>query len=192
MIIKDCIVTDRLILRRFVAGDEEDVLALMSDDYICKMTGSKPYKTIDEAKRFMDEWADGAYAITERGDDKVIGIIQTPCFWWRRWAGIGYWLAEEYRGRGYMTEAVEVVKEILFANWWCDELRIYVFVGNEASRSVALKCGFHPVYEAYKDSVYSRYGKVESEECFVMTAGEYEWERGGESFWSTGSLSTAA
>ena len=37
MIIKDCIVTGRLILRRFVGGDEDDVLALMSDDYICRM-----------------------------------------------------------------------------------------------------------------------------------------------------------
>ena len=189
---KDCIVTDRLILRRFVAGDEEDVLALMSDDYICRMAGIHPFKSLGEARRFMDNWEWDAYAVTERGEDKVIGIIQTPELWWFRRAEIGYWLAEGYRGKGYMTEAVQAVKEVLFSKCWCEEVRIQVYVGNEASRSVALKCGFHPMYEAYKDSVYSRYGRVESEETFVMTAGEYEWERRGEAFWSTGSLGAAA
>ena len=183
--IRNCFLTERLVLRPFVDGDEEDVLALMSDDYICRMAGIKPFKTLDEARRFMDNWADEAYAITERNSDTVIGIIQTPCCWWNRWAGIGYWLAEEYRGRGYMTEAVEAVKEILFSNWWCDEILLHVYVGNEASRNVALKCGLRPKYEAYKDCIYSPYGRAESEECFSMTRGDYEWERRGEPFYST-------
>ena len=192
MIIKDCIVTDRLILRRFVGGDEEDVLALMGDDYICRMAGIPPLKTVGEARRFMDTWAREAYAITERSDDKVIGIVQTPLCPWDRMAEIGYWLAEDYRGRGYVTEAVEAVKDSLFDWRWCDELRIQVFVGNEASRKVALKCGFHLLYEAYRDSVYSPYGRVESEECFVMTRGEYEWERRGIPFYTTAPLRRAA
>ena len=192
MIVKDCIVTDRLILRRFVGGDEEDVLALMSDDYICRMAGFHPFKTVGETKKFMDIWAGEAYAITERSDDRVIGIVQTPIYPWEARAEIGYWLAEDCRGRGYMTEAVEAVKDSLFGEWWCDELRIRVFVGNEASRNVALKCGFHPEYESYRDSIYSPYGRVESEECFVMTRGEYEWERRGMPFFSTDPLLVAA
>ena len=193
MIIKDCILTDRLILRSFVCGDEEDVLALMSDDYICRMAGIRPFKTIGEVKKFMNIWADGAYAITERSDDRVIGVVQTPIFPWDGRAEIGYWLAEDCRGRGYMTEAVEAVKDFLFRTWWwCDELWIHVFVGNEASRNVALKCGFHPMYESYKDSVYSPYGRVESEESFVMTRGEYEWERRGMPFFTTDPLIRAA
>lgn len=183
--IRNCILTERLVLRPFVDGDEEDVLALMSDDYICRMAGIKPFKTLAEARRFMDNWSDEAYAITERDSDTVIGIIQTPCYWWNRWAGIGYWLAEEYRGHGYMTEAVEAVKEILFSNWWCDEILLHVYVGNEASRNVALKCGLRPKYEEYKDCIYNPYGRAESEECFSMTRGDYEWERRGKPFYST-------
>lgn len=192
MIEKDCIVTDRLILRRFVGGDEEDVLALMGDDYICRMAGIHPFKTIEEARWWMDDWDGGAYAITERSDDRVIGIVQTPIFPWYGRAEIGYWLAEDCRGRGYMTEAVKAVKDSLFGEWWCDELRIRVFVGNEASRNVALMCGFHPEYESYRDSIYSPYGRVESEECFVMTRGEYEWERRGMPFYTTATLRRAA
>ena len=183
--IGDCILTERLVLRPFEDGDANDVLALMSDDYICRMAGIKPFKTIDEAKAFMANWSFEAYAMTEKGGDKVIGIIQMPCLWWRDAVGLGYWLAAEYRGRGYMTEAIEAVKKRLFQDWWCDEILLYVFVGNEASRNVALKCGFRPKYEAYKESIYSPYGTVESEECFTITRGDYEWEQRGEEFYST-------
>ena len=183
--IRNCILTERLALRSFVDGDEEDVLALMSDDYICRMAGIKPFKSIDEAKAFMDNWECEAYAMTEKGSDKVIGIIQMPYIWRERVVCLGYWLAAEYRRRGYMTEAVEAVKEMLFDNRWCDEILVYVFVGNEASRNVALKCGFRPKYESYKDSVYNPYGRVESEECFSITRGDYEWEQRGEDFYST-------
>ncbi|MBQ1648745.1 MAG: GNAT family N-acetyltransferase, partial [Bacteroidales bacterium] len=121
------------------------------------------------------------------GDDKVIGIIQTPCFRWAGVAGLGYWLAKEYRGQGYMTEAVQAVKEILFDTWWCDKIMLYVYEGNDASRRVAVKCGFHLSYEDYKECAYSAYGRWVSKECFVMTSGEYEWERRGEDFYTTAS-----
>lgn len=183
--IEDCILTERLVLRPFKEGDAKEVLALMSDDYICRMAGIKPFKTIDEARAFMAYWDGEIFAMTEKGGDKVIGIIQTPFLWWRDAAGLGYWLAAEYRGRGYMTEAIEAVKKRLFQNWWCDEILLYVFVGNEASRNVALKCGFRLKYESYKESIYSPYGRVESEECFSITRGDYEWEQRGEDFYST-------
>ena len=183
--IRNCILTERLVLRPFEDGDAEDVLALMSDDYICRMAGIKPFKTIDETKVFMDNWDGDILAMTEKGCDKVIGIIQMPCFWWKGTVGLGYWLAAEYRGRGYMTEAIKAVKKRLFMDQWCDEILLYVFVGNEASRNVALKCGFRLKYEAYNESVYSPYGTVESEECFSITLADYEWELRGEDFYST-------
>ena len=192
MILSNCILTERLILRPFVDGDEEEVFALMSDDYICKMAGIKPYETVEEAESFMERWRNEAYAITERDNDKVIGIIQTPCFPWSGFAGLGYWLAEEYRGRGYMTEAVEAVKEELFGCWWCDMIMLYVYEDNPASRNVAIKCGFHLDYEKYKEIAYSDYGRWVSKECFVMTSGEYEWERRGEDFYTTAEMESAA
>jgi ribosomal-protein-alanine N-acetyltransferase len=192
MFTPDQITTDRLILRRFKEEDLNDVFALMSDDYICKMAGIPIFKTLERAKRFMDNWEEDAYAITEKGCDKVIGIIQISSLWWRREAHLGYWLSEEYRGKGYMTEVVKAVCEVTFAEWWCEEIRIYVYVGNEASKNVALKCGFYPKDESYKDMVYSHYGTVESEECFIKTAGDYEWELRGKSFYTTAAAKEAA
>lgn len=185
MSFRDCIVTERLILRRFDEGDAEEVFALLSDDYICKWFGVSPFKSLAQTRAFMADWHDGAFAITERGSDKVIGLMQTPRTGWFR-AEIGYLLSAEYRGLGYMTEAVEAVKAYLFEEkYWCEEIRIYVFSGNDASQNVALKCGFYPKYEAYRDCIYSPYGRAESEECFSITRGDYEWQRRGVSFYST-------
>jgi RimJ/RimL family protein N-acetyltransferase len=189
----DCITTDRLTLRRFTEEDKEDVFALMSDTYIAEKAGFKPFKSIDEVLRFMRNWEHGAFAVTERGNDTVIGIIQTPRFFWESRVEIGYWLADGYRGLGYMTEAVEAVKSYLFDEmWWCDEIRIYVFDGNDASSKVAQKCGFFPLYDDYKENIYSPFGKVESELAFSMTRGDYEWEKRGVSSFSTETMKAAA
>ena len=74
----DCIVTERLILRKLTEKDAKDVLALMSDDYTARMTGFRPISSIEEAIAFIDEWkGEYSFAVTERSDDRVIGIIQT-------------------------------------------------------------------------------------------------------------------
>ena len=193
MTYSDCIVTDRLILRRFVEEDLEDVFALMSDSYIAEKAGFKPFKSLESVQSFMRNWSDGAYAITERSSDIVIGIIQLPCFFWESRVEIGYWLDEDYRGMGYMTEAIEAVKAFVFENFrWCREIRIYVYEGNDASSNVALKCGFFPVYEAYKENVYSLFGKVESELLYSITRADYEWEKRGLPYFSTDTLNAAA
>ncbi len=185
MSFKDCIVTERLILRRFDEGDAEEVFALLSDDYICKWMGVRPFKSLAQTRAFMADWRYDAFAITERGSDRVIGLMQTPQTGWFE-AGIGYLLSAEYRGLGYMTEAVKAATAYLFEEkFWCEEIRIQVFCGNDASRNVALKCGFYPKYEAYHDCIYSPYGRAESEECFSITRADYEWQGRGVSFYST-------
>lgn len=192
MVFSDCIVTERLILRPFVDEDKDDVFALMSDDYICKMAGIKPYKTVEEAENFTRLWRNESYAITERDNDKVIGVVQTPSYPWIGFAGLGYWLAEEYRGRGYMTEAIEAVKRELFMTWWCNEIVLFVYEDNPASRNLAIKCGFHLDCKRYQELAYSEYGRWVSKECFEMTKGDYEWERRGEDFYTTAEKKSAA
>ena len=61
---------------------------------------------------------------------------------YRRSAEIGYWLGQEYWGRGITTEAVRAVTEYGFAHF--DLCRIYacVFEWNVASMRVLEKAGF--------------------------------------------------
>ena len=176
----ECIVTDRLIIRPLHSGDENDVLEILRDDYTARMVGFKPFESLDEAALFISRWEYSGYAITERCSDTVIGILQFPMNFHKRTARIGYCLGEQYRGKGYMTEAVEAIKEYAFTIAWMDEIELHVFCGNEPSRNVALKCGFHPDYESYKENIFSPYGTVESEERFTITSEDFEWEQRGE------------
>lgn len=60
----------------------------------------------------------------------------------RRSAEIGYWLGEEYWGRGIATEALQAVTDYAFQNF--DLCRIYagVFEWNPASMRVLEKAGY--------------------------------------------------
>lgn len=83
-----------------------------------------------------------AFAITV--DDKVIGSIgvfrQENIH--RQTAELGYYIAEEYWGKGIMTEAVKQICDYAFQN--SDIIRIYAepFSYNQASCRVLEKAGF--------------------------------------------------
>ena len=83
-----------------------------------------------------------AYAITV--DDKAVGSIgafrQSNIH--RQTAELGYYLAEEYWGKGLMTEAIKKICKIIFDT--TDILRIYAepFAYNIGSRRALEKAGF--------------------------------------------------
>lgn len=83
-----------------------------------------------------------AFAIT--ADNKVIGSIgvfrQENIH--RQTAELGYYISEEYWGKGIMTEAVKQICEHVFSN--SDIIRIYAepFAHNSASCRVLEKAGF--------------------------------------------------
>ena len=99
-----------------------------------------------------------AFAITV--DNKVVGSIgvfrQENIH--RQTAELGYYVAEEYWGRGIMTEAVKQICEYVFCK--SDILRIYAepFAYNAASCRVLEKAGFQ--YEGTLRSNAVKNGKV--------------------------------
>ena len=99
-----------------------------------------------------------AFAITL--DDKVIGSIgvfrQQNIH--RQTAEMGYYIAEEYWGKGIMTDAVKQICEYVFEN--SDILRIYAepFAYNTGSCRVLEKAGFQ--YEGTLRNNAVKNGKV--------------------------------
>ena len=83
-----------------------------------------------------------AFAIT--ADEKVIGCIGVfrQANIHRKTAELGYYIAEEYWGKGIMTEAVRQICNYVFEN--SDIIRIYAepFATNFASCRVLEKAGF--------------------------------------------------
>jgi len=55
---------------------------------------------------------------------------------------VGYWLGEEFWGRGIMTEAVTVVTDFCFENFPLRRISAEVFANNPASARVLEKAGF--------------------------------------------------
>jgi len=60
----------------------------------------------------------------------------------RHTAGVGYWLGEEFWGRGIMTEAVGAFIDFCFENFPLCRISAEVFANNPASVRVLEKAGF--------------------------------------------------
>lgn len=99
-----------------------------------------------------------AFAITV--DDKAIGSVSTSRLdnIHRQTAELGYYIAEEYWGKGITTEAVKQICEYVFNN--SDVIRIFAepFAYNNASCRVLEKAGFQ--YEGTLRSNAVKNGEV--------------------------------
>ena len=171
--------TERLVLRELTFADAKDIYDVLTDEGVARWGGIKPISSVEEAWAFVERCIDSffidIYGITEKGSDKVIGLVQIVERWFQR-KSLGYCLAAKYRGKGYMTEAVRAVVPILFEeNPWLKAILIEIFDGNEASERVARKCGFF--FDGMKMDVLSPYGNVEDENHFSLTIGDYEWAK---------------
>ncbi len=104
-----------------------------------------PY-TIEKATWWVQEGSQikGTFNLAIEVEGKAIGgiglIFKEDVY--RRTAEIGYWLGEEYRGKGIMSEALRAFTDYAFANF--DLARIYasVFESNIASMRVLEKAGY--------------------------------------------------
>ncbi len=137
-------------IRKWELSDAKDLAAALSNKKVQdNLRDGLPYPyTEQDGKEFIsamlsaDENETFAFAITV--DDMVIGSIGIfrEGNIHRQTAELGYYIAEEYWGKGIMTEAVKQICEYVFAN--SDIIRIYAepFAYNIASCRVLEKAGF--------------------------------------------------
>ena len=137
-------------IRKWELSDAKDLAAALSNKKVQdNLRDGLPYPyTEQDGKEFIsamlsaDENETFAFAITV--DNMVLGSIgifrQGNIH--RQTAELGYYIAEEYWGKGIMTEAVKQICAYVFAN--SDIIRIYAepFAYNIASCRVLEKVGF--------------------------------------------------
>jgi RimJ/RimL family protein N-acetyltransferase len=141
--------TARLILRPPRMDDGTAIFQRYQTDLeVTRYLMWRPVSSIDQTRRFLRQrraaWKTGetfAYALTLRGDDSVIGMIEIRVR--EHSASLGYVLAKAYWNNGYMTEAVQAATD-----WALDQPSIYRVwavcdVENPASARVLEKAGFH-------------------------------------------------
>ena len=153
-------------IRKWELADATDLAMAVSNKNIQNnLRDGLPYPYTEQdgadfisAMLSADENETFAFAITV--DDKVVGSIgvfrQGNIH--RLTAELGYYLAEEYWGRGIMTEAVRQICQYVFEK--SDIIRIYAepFAYNAASCRVLEKAGFQ--YEGTLRNNAVKNGKV--------------------------------
>ena len=165
-------------IRKWKLSDAKDLAAALSNKKVQdNLRDGLPYPyTEQDGKEFIsamlsaDESETFAFAITV--DNMVIGSIgifrQGNIH--RQTAELGYYIAEEYWGKGIMTEAVKQICEYVFAK--SDIIRIYAepFANNIASCRVLEKVGFQ--YEGTLRSNAVKNGKVIDMEMYSLLKAE--------------------
>ena len=165
-------------IRKWELSDAKDLAAALSNRKVQdNLRDGLPYPyTEQDGKEFIsamlsaDENETFAFAITV--DNMVIGSIgifrQGNIH--RQTAELGYYIAEEYWGKGIMTEAVKQICEYVFAN--SDIIRIYAepFAYNIASCRALEKAGFQ--YEGTLRSNAVKNGRVIDMEMYSLLKAE--------------------
>lgn len=163
------------VLRKWRLSDAKDLAAALNNEKILNnLRDGLPFPyTERDAHDFIammlssDESSTFAYAITI--DDRAVGSIgafrQGNIH--RQTAELGYYLAEEYWGRGIMTEAIRQLCEIVWNT--TDILRIYAepFAYNTGSRRALEKAGFS--FEGVMKNNAVKNGKVLDMALYSLT-----------------------
>ena len=153
-------------IRKWKLTDAKDIAVALSNKKIQdNLRDGLPYPYseqdgIDYISSMLSANEDETFAFAITLDDKVIGSIgvfrQQNIH--RQTAEMGYYIAEEYWGKGIMTDAVKQICEYVFKN--SDILRIYAepFAYNAGSCRVLEKAGFQ--YEGTLRNNAVKNGKV--------------------------------
>ncbi|GLW19850.1 acetyltransferase [Streptomyces sp. NBRC 13847] len=147
--------TERLVLRPFEPSDAPAVHTACQEPDIPRWTSVPSPYGVEDAERFVgtvvpEGWRDDTtynFAVVSRADGSLVGAmglvrlarLRTP----ERQAELGYWTAKEHRGRGYTVEAARAVLGWAFRDLGVERMEWHAEAGNEGSRAVARRLGFH-------------------------------------------------
>ncbi|MBX7051151.1 MAG: GNAT family N-acetyltransferase [Flavobacteriales bacterium] len=151
-------------LRRWNMGDANDLVLHANNYQIAKfLTDGFPHPyTMEHAHRFIEtvgvENPQKVFAIVI--DDKPVGAIgvfpQQDIM--RLNAEMGYWIAEDFWGRGIVSKVIPIVVEYAFSTFEIKRIYARPFGNNMASQRVLEKSGF--ILEARIQKNIIKFGEV--------------------------------
>lgn len=142
--------TQRLVLRELRPSDAEQVFAMRSDPLVMQHVNRPLAGSIEDAHALIDRItgmvaANEAvqWAVTKKGDDRLIGIIG----FWRivkehHCGELGYMLARDHWGRGYISEVIGAVIPFGFGALGFHRIEAITRPQNAASIRALEKNGF--------------------------------------------------
>jgi len=144
------LLTERLTLRKFSAGDKKNVFIFRSDDRIMKYIKRPKQQHPDEASAFIsminngieeNKWINWVITLTETSQ-----FIGTICLWkfaeGNTVAEVGYALHPDFQGKGIMTEALNCVIAYGFDSLKLKSVDAYTNRNNAKSIALLERKGF--------------------------------------------------
>ena len=174
--------TERLLLTPWNTSDEnaEGLYAWAKNPNVGPNAGWAPHASVEESRKIIKELfmpSRDAYAIREKATGKIIGNITIYDDDAREGVNsleVGYALAEEEWGKGYMTEACGAVMDYAFKKYDLAIMAIRTSEVNRRSQRVIEKCGF--TYEGTLRKAYHIYTGFDRDSRFYSITRE-EWLR---------------
>ena len=141
--------TERLRLRQLEPKDAERMYANFTDEEVLRYFGMEPLKSIEEAREMIasretafNENRSIRWGITDKATGRLLGTCG-----FHSWdkedlrVEIGYELAREHWGQGYMTEALRPVLAYGFAQMQVNRIEALIDARNTSSRKLAERLG---------------------------------------------------
>ncbi len=143
--------TERLLLRRMMVGDCDDMYEYARRADVTKHLTWSPHPSVEYTKEYLahlshhyqlGDFYDWALILKE--ENKMIGTCGFTRFHFPHdVAEVGYVINPDYRGRGIAPEALSAVLRFGFARLGLHRIEAKYMVENEASRRVMEKVGMH-------------------------------------------------
>ncbi len=179
MLEKPTLTSERLILRPITEADALDMFASLSDAESMRLTGTQQNFTLEQVQQYCQRVAQADdrfdYAITVPGDPTYLGeVVLNDIDQINRSASFRIALAsEKLFGRGYGTEATQLIVDFGFQSLKLHRIELEVYDFNPRAQHVYEKVGF--VREGIRRDVLLWDGVYHS--AIVMSILENEYKK---------------
>lgn len=135
---------ERIRLRPMTIDDAQDLYEFTSDEETTRFI-YEPHTDLSQAENVIGNYylkePIGKYAVALKDSDKLIGIVEFRAHSHNHNGELGYTLNRQYWGKGYMTEACQLILELAFNVLELERVYAEHDVRNPASGNVLIRLG---------------------------------------------------
>ncbi len=148
------IITERLMLRKLIPNDLDDMFLLDSNPEVVKYVGVPPISHKEESAKMINNILNqyknngtGRLAVIEKESNRFIGwsgikLITYEINGFKNIYELGYRFLPEFWGKGYATESAQASLDLGFNQLNADKIYAYAYVENQTSNYILTKLGF--------------------------------------------------
>ncbi len=173
--------TKRLILRPVNTNDGKDLLKYYSDDEVTQYMNINSIEKEEQAKVFIDDFLERyekkemiPWAITFKGEERLIGTCSLSDFSMGTIATLGYDLSRKHWNVGIMTESLKAVIAFGFYQLGLHRIQSFIHPENIASIELLEKLDFKN--EGYLRQYQYHYDEKDFRNVFIFSLLKKDFE----------------